>query len=201
MKIRRVAFDMDGTLSDFMKAAVPMFKEHYDLEPDYTKTDVYAIEEVFGLTKETRPPDMRKRMFEDLHLFLQLPPVEGMDRVVARLRDRGVKTYVMTARTPTPTIVEDTCLWLQRHNFVVDDVFFTHEKAELCTQMGVGVMVEDELGHISSLRAMGVDVVVPDHSWNRNLPDDSHYVNRVGGRVVRVAGWREALRSIEEFLE
>jgi len=204
MKIRRVGLDIDGTLADYMGTAVPLLKEMYDLEPDYS-VQAYHLEEVFGLTKETRPPNMRERLYEDQHLFLKLLPLEGMNKVTHALHEKGVKIYVMTARTPTPTIVEDTWLWLERHNFIVDDVFFEGDKASLCSMVDVSVIMEDELGQILRLRRAGVDVVISDQPWNRTLPDDPHYgfLPRVGGtegRTVRVAGWREALRSIEEFL-
>jgi 5'(3')-deoxyribonucleotidase len=197
---KRVAFDLDGTLADYMETAVPLLKEYYGLEPDFTKSDVYRIEEVFGLTKETRPPNMHKCLYEDQHLFLKLSPLEGMHKVTHALHKQGVKIYVMTARSPQPVIVQDTWLWLEKHNFIVDDVFFEGDKAALCNMVGVNVIMEDELGQIVRLRNAGVDVVVSDQPWNRILPDDSHQYNETIGGIARVTSWDEALRSIEEFL-
>lgn len=198
--MQRVGLDIDGTLADYMGAAIPLLKEMYGLEPDYN-VQAYRIEEVFGLTQETRPPDMRKRLYEDQHLFLKLLPLEGMNKVTHALHKKGVKVYVMTARTPTPIVVQDTWRWLKRHDFIVDDVFFAGDKASLCNMMDVRVIMEDELGQIVRLRNAGVDVVIPDQPWNRTLPDDSHQHNETIGGVVRVTSWYEALRSIEEFLE
>jgi 5'(3')-deoxyribonucleotidase len=197
---KRVAFDLDGTLADYMGAAVPLLKEYYDLEPDFTKSDAYKIEEVFGLTPETRPPDMRKHLYEDLRMFSDLAPLAGMSTMTELLHDKDVKIYVITARTPTPTVVEDTWRWLEKHGFVVDDVFFTGDKAALCNMMGVRVIMEDELGQIIRLRNAGVDVVISDQPWNRTLPDDPHQPSGTIGRIARASSWKEALRLIKEFL-
>ena len=74
-KIQRVGIDLDGTVADYLQGAIPLLKKHYGLEPNFTKP-VYTIEEVFGLTDQTRPPNMRELLYEELHLFRYLPMLE-----------------------------------------------------------------------------------------------------------------------------
>lgn len=200
--IKRIGIDLDNTVADYMKGAIPLLKEYYNLEPDYS-IQAYQIEEVFGLTKETRPPNMRKQLYEDLHLFRQLPKIEpGVEQLTHNLFHKPWhKVYVITARTASPIIVEDTIFWLHKNGFFFDDIFFTDKKAELCQMMKIDVMYEDEVGQLLNLRRAGIDVVVPDRLWNRHLPDDPHHREQKQGRVARVFSWREALTAIEEYLE
>ena len=74
-RIKRVGIDLDGTVADYMAGAIPLLQLHYGLVPDFTKSS-YTVEGVFGLTKETRPEGMRELLYEELHLFRQLPKLE-----------------------------------------------------------------------------------------------------------------------------
>jgi 5'(3')-deoxyribonucleotidase len=200
--IKRIGIDLDNTVADYMAGAIPLLKEHYNLEPDFS-TPAYKIEEVFGLTKETRPPNMRQHLYEDLHLFRQLPKMEpDIEQLTQTFYHKPWhKVYFITARTGVPIIVEDTIFWLHKNGFFFDDIFFTDNKDELCQMMRIDVMFEDEVGQLLNLRRAGIDVVVPDQPWNRHLPDDPHHKEQDQGRVTRVSNWREALVAIEEYLE
>ena len=199
---KRVGIDLDNTVADYMSGAIPLLKEYYNLEPDYS-IQATTIEEVFGLTKATRPPNMRQHLYEDLHLFKQLPKIEpDVEQLTHELmRKPGYKIYFITARTPSPTIVEDTHFWLIKNGFLFDDLFFTDRKADLCQMMKINVMFEDEVGQLLNLRRAGINCVVPDRPWNQHLPDDPHHREQEQGGAVRISNWREALTAIEEYLE
>lgn len=201
-QIKRIGIDLDNTVADYMKGAIPLLKEYYNLEPDYS-VEAYSIEEVFGLTKETRPPNLRQHLYEDLHLFKLLPKTERdtEELTEALAMDPWCRIYFITARTPSPIIVEDTLFWLLKNGFRFDDVFFTDKKSDLCQLMGIDVMIEDEVGQLLNLRRAGIDCVVPDKPWNRHLPNDPHHREQEQGRVARVSNWREALTAIEEYLK
>lgn len=198
-KIQRVGLDLDGTVANYMAGAIPLLKEHYGLEPNYD-VPAYRIEEVFGLTKETRPPNMRERLYEDLHLFRTLPKLEEDNHLLThQLKHRRCKVYVITARSKSPVIVEDTIAWLTNNGFVFDDIFFTDHKADLCKLMGVDVMVEDEVGQIMDLGRERINTVIPDQPWNHDLPQIND-VDEIDDFRTRAHNWREALAAIEEFL-
>ena len=125
---------------------------------------------------------------------------EGIGQLTHEIVERDAKTkiYMITARTPTEIIVEDTMYWLHNNGFVFTDVFFTDKKADLCTAARIDVMVEDELGHIFALVKAGISVVVRDQPWNSGGILD-HFEQR--GQVKRARTWREILHATEEFLQ
>jgi 5'(3')-deoxyribonucleotidase len=196
-RIKRVGIDLDGTVADYMAGAIPMLKEHYGLEPTLN-TKAYHIEEVFGLTAETRPKGMHELLYEEKHLFRHLPAIEGMSDVVYCLHIMGVKVYFITARAGTPTIVKDTREWLSENRFVYDDVFHTEEKGLLCKMMHIHVMIEDEVAQILSTLSSGVNVVVPDQPWNQHLSAEE--MMRRKGKAVRVYNADDIFNAVKGFL-
>jgi len=197
---KRIGIDLDGTVADYMAGAIPLLKEHYGLEPDWS-TNAYRIEEVFGLTKETRPVGMRENLYEKLHLFRNLPKKEpDIEMHTHLLKERGYKVYFITARTACPIVRKDTKDWLDEHNFKYDDIFHVEDKAQLCKLMRIPVMLEDEVMQIGNLQRNNINIVVPDQPWNQHLPDDPHHIERKRGRIRRVYNWREADAAIEELL-
>ena len=197
---KRIGIDLDGTVADYMAGAIPVLKEHYGLEPDWN-IKAYRIEEVFGLTPETRPVNMREHLYEELHLFRDLPKKEpDIELLTQLLYSRGYKVYFITARTGHPIIREDTKYWLDKHEFKYDDIFHVEEKGQLCKLMRIHIMLEDEVMQIGDLQRNKINVVVPDQPWNQHLPEDPHHLERKRGRIRRVYNWREADAAIEELL-
>lgn len=194
--MKRVGIDLDGTVADYLHGAVPLLKKHYGLEPDFTKPS-YTIEEVFGLTEETIPPNMREHLYEDLHLFRHLPTLECDTNQLSWKIQRilGAKVYFITARNQTPVIETDTLFWLVFNGFTFDDVFFTEDKVQLCQAMKINVMVEDQVKQLVNLITAGIDVVIPNQPWNDvSLP--------VGpGRITRTDNWRKIFSTIERYLK
>lgn len=197
---KRIGIDLDGTVADYMAGAIPLLKEHYGLEPNFDR-EAYRIEEVFGLTPETRPKGMREKLYEDLHLFRHLPKKEeDIEMLTHFLKNNDYKVYFITARTGHPIIREDTRFWLDKHSFQYDDIFHVEDKGALCKMMRIHVMLEDEVMQIGNLQRNKVNVVVPDQPWNQHLPEDPHGIERKRGRIRRVYNWREAYNVTEELL-
>ncbi len=194
-QIQRVGIDLDGTIVDYIHGIAPLMKEHYGLEPDFSKS-AYRIEEIFGLTEETRPPGMREHLYEDLHGFRNLPPLEEDISELAwelLVLERRSETYIITARNASETIISDTLDWLYDHSFNYTDAFFFKDKALLCEIMEIDVMLEDESQQIGQLINRNIPVVMRNQPWNGDV--DDHPL------IKRVDDWRGMLKAVKEFLE
>ncbi|MBD3260996.1 MAG: hypothetical protein GF334_04840 [Candidatus Altiarchaeales archaeon] len=199
----RVGIDLDNTVADYLKGITPLIKEAYGLEPDLSRK-AYCLEEVFGITPEQRPKDMRRKLYVEQRAFRNLPPIEEDNYLLTEelkklFRSDPFKIYFITARDPHPVIKEDSLDWVQRNTSHFDDVFHTSKKAEFCKAAGVSVMMEDEVRQILPLLEEGINVVVMDQPWNQHLPEDPHGLEGDKGRYIRVSNWREALKATEEF--
>jgi len=197
-RIRRVGIDIDNTIADFMSVAVPLMKEHYNLEPDFNKP-VCSIEEIFGINPQSRPPGLRELLYEELHLFRNLPKLdEDIEQLTHQLSDQDINIYMITARSPSQIIVEDTMHWLRNNEFKFTDIFFTKEKATICKMVHIDVMIEDELGQVLDLIRANINVVVRRQPWNSSEALD--YFEKKG-QVKRTANWEEMLKATKEFLK
>jgi uncharacterized HAD superfamily protein len=200
--LRRIGIDCDGCVADYMAGAIPALKEHYGLEPDY-EVEAYTIEEVFGLTKENRPPNMRQTLYIEDNLFAKLPPLEeGNKELTSQLWTNlgpDLKIYFVTARDNHPIIMRDTREWLKAHTDHFDDVFHVQKKAEFCKLAGIQVMIEDEVRQISELLDAGIDVIMRDQPWNQHLPADPHGLEDNKGRLTRVYNWRGMVEAAKEY--
>ena len=200
--MKRIGIDCDGCVADYMAGAIPVLKEHYGLEPDYN-VEAYTIEEVFGLTRENRPPNMRQTLYIEGNLFAKLPPLEeGNKELTSQLMSElgpDLKIYFVTARDNHPTIVQDTHEWLKLNTDHFDDVFHVQDKAEFCKLAGIQVMIEDEVRQIGELLEAGIDVIMRDQPWNQHLPEDPRDLEDNKGRLTRVYNWREMVETAKEY--
>lgn len=198
----KIGIDLDGTVTDYLKTAIPHVAEMYGLEPDFSKP-VYGIEGVFGWTKETRPKDLKERLYLDKRIFRHLHRLEEDNhqltfRLVSEIP--ALKIYFVTARDNHPIMVEDTLHWVNNNTHYFDDVFHVTQvpKADFCISAGISVLIEDEINQIRAAVAKGVHVICMSQPWNRDveetIPDDA------AGRIIRVDGWREAVDAAKEFL-
>jgi len=198
----KIGIDLDGTVADYLKSAIPFIKEMYGAEPDFSKP-AYSIEEVFGFTSETRPKDMRDRLYLEKHLFRALHRLEEDNNLLTSTLVREIsdlKVYFVTARDSHPIMIEDTHHWLQNNTDYFDDIFHVTQgpKSDFCISAGITVMIEDEVKQTLGLLEKGVNVICMDQPWNRNV---EHTVPPTStGKIIRVSGWREAVSAAKEFL-
>lgn len=197
--MKRIGIDLDGTVADYLTTVIPHVAELYGLVPNFD-VPAYTIEEVFGITKEDRPPDMRQRLHVDRRIFLNLPRLEhDNNQLTSQLKNEvgDLKIYFVTARSPHPVIIQDTRDWVDRNTDVYDDVFHVGSlpKVDFCIPAGITTMIEDEAGNIVTLAEKGINVIVMNQPWNRHL-----IVEELPGKVVRVSDWKQAVSAAKEFL-
>lgn len=201
--MRKIGIDCDGCVSDYMAGAIPALKKHYGLEPNY-EVKAYTIEEVFGLTRENRPPDMRKTLYIEENLFAKLPVLEeGNKELTSQLWTNlgpDLKIYFVTARDNHPVIMRDTREWLKINTDRFDDVFHVQNKAEFCKLAGIQVMIEDEVRQIVGLLDAGIDVIMRDQPWNKNFFTESGTgFEKDKGILTRVYNWLEMVEVAKEY--
>jgi len=198
----KIGIDLDGTVANFLKTAIPFVKEMYGLDPDFSKP-AYRIEDVFGWTRETRPDDIKERLYVEKRIFRKLHRLEEDNNLltsslVGEIPD--LKIYFVTARDNHPIMLEDTLYWVQNNTDYFDDVFHVAHgsKADFCVPAGITVMIEDEIKRIEELVEKGIHVIVMDQPWNKDV---EHTVPpSSAGKIIRVSGWRGAVSAAKEFL-
>jgi len=217
--VKRIGIDLDNTIADFMTGAAPKLKEILGIEPT-NLSDSWTIEEAFGLVKHKIDPskckweqlgvddadrarlkEIRKTLYIEHHLFRDLPPIDNNARVLTdTLHMMGYRIYFITARTPHPVIVEDTYTWLHHNRFTdyYTDLFFTPEKAKLCSMMDIPLMIEDERMQITQCLLSGINVIGRAQPWNKTV-NFAGCMEEDHGKYFRVKTMEEILEVVKEI--
>ena len=187
----KIAIDIDGVLADLQ---IVMFKWHNltygtDISPE--KIISYDLSVSFQCSKE----ESWKRVdefFNSSYINL-IAPIEGSVKAVKRLKKKH-ELYVVTSRSLN--LQEHTITWIAKHfGNAFQQIVFSHNgknktyhsKSELCTKLGVTIIVEDCLEYANECAKAGIDSLLFDlngtYGWNKN--------GKVHQLVERVYSWKE----------
>ena len=190
----RIGIDLDEVLADFMVT----FLDHYNVKFKTTLTKEQFS--YFDLTKNIQASKEELFViFEEFYLtdhFENLPPVTDAISSIDKLSKKH-ELYVITARTPN--ITEHTLKWVNKHfpnkfkyvHFAHNPYFGkkkTKSKAEFGTDLGIDLLIEDNLDFATEAAKENIKVFLFDAPWNKSksLPKN----------IKRVKSWKEILREL-----
>ena len=160
----RLALDADGVIFDIdlfqlSDEAIRFFKEKYGR--DIVNPNGYRLTEIFGCTEQEQR-NFCKQFIVRYSLFFK--PRPNVKKVMNQLREEHVDISIITAKSANiekgkeQTKNGQTALLrllfltgLMIHNIHVDHIYFVSasnsafEKAELCKQLGIDLMVDDDI--------------------------------------------------------
>ena len=203
--IQRIAIDLDNTVADYMAGAAPKMRDIFGFRPQPDCKDCTA-EELLGFPKKSPAQildkwgslgyedldigEVRTKLYVEGRLFRDLPMIEpDTHQLTHKLRQSGYKIYIITARTPHPTIVSDTISWLNKYFFEYTDVFFTPDKGALCKALDIPIILEDDRHQIIRCLDRGVKVVARAQPWNEGIKS-------LPGQFVRADTWQDMLAAV-----
>jgi uncharacterized HAD superfamily protein len=98
--------------------------------------------------------------------------------VVSEIAERH-EIYYITARNPKHEAI--TREWMAKHGFSADKdhLIFNRDKAEVCKELGIQVMVEDCAEHTDDLAKENILTFLLKKPYNVDVPTDPHWVVRV----------------------
>jgi len=117
---------------------------------------------------------------------------DNVKEVIDRLRSKGHKIFIITARgyTPVHGVIEATEEYFKKHNIYFDGIIFKAiNKKESCIKNNIDVMVDDSVGVSEELRDTNVKSILFNSVINENIQ-----VN-----VDRVDNWIELEKHIDRL--
>ena len=196
---KKIGIDLDGTVANFILGASQVIKANFGHEPDLSK-GFWGMDEIFDLVPGTFDRDMKDFIYKEKRLFRGLSKLEEDNHLLtsALYTDiPGLQVHFVTARPTYIEVIEDTRLWIKENGFLCHGIHHADDKASLCIEKGISVMIEDQVNHITDLSDKGIDVIVMDQPWNRDLDQELHGQK---SRIRRVNNWREAFVAAKELL-
>ena len=175
----KIGIDIDGVISDFVKDFIIVVKKEYGL--DLREQDIYAHDLflVLGITEEEAMELIRKNLIRDLDL------IPGVKESLDKLRNEN-EIYLLTARPDDlNNITKD---WLKRKEIPYDELIHLNEGEKHQVNLGLDIIVEDNLKDAIRWLNKSNKVIILDHPWNRSL--------NVRKLFLRAFNWQEIVEIV-----
>lgn len=175
----RFGFDIDDTLISLREHAFHLYnkKLHKDVHVDHFHAlKTVEIHEPFGLDGD-EGENMWNSLSEEIY-FTDCPTYPSAVEFLQKLTANGHEVYYITARNKV--FAERTKEWMKAQGFPVkDDHFFCgmadHEKIDVIQNLGLDYYMDDKPAVLDTLAETGIQLLVKDQSYNKNLSYDRVY--------------------------
>jgi uncharacterized HAD superfamily protein len=129
----------------------------------------------------------------------EIAPMPGSLKSIRLLKERGHDLYVVTGRSLRD--VAQTERWLNHHLpgvfsgveyghfFTLDATLAPRKKSDICRDLSIELLIDDNLPTALEAAAEGLDVFLFDQPWNRDAV--------LSRGVTRVRSWNEIAQKID----
>lgn len=197
--LKRIALDIDDVTADFTEAMRVWVNETTgaNLQPHH-----YAVEYEFwehygrvwadhGIAELVDYDKFHEKMSLDQSA---VPVIQGAKEAIARLKQRYDLVFI-TSRAPV--LLDETRRWLDEHIDPTIPIYLANNpkvqstpqsKGELCTELGVQLLIDDNYTNCLDAIDYGVEAIVfGSYGWNTQAPDSLNRCNN----------WDEVLEYID----
>ena len=196
----KIGIDIDEVLQPFKLPFLhfnnKVFEENLNPE-DIEKGN--HVHDLLGCSLEEA--NYRCNQFHESEDADNLMPIAGSIEGISKLGEKH-KLVAITSRSNT--VKESTLAWLRKHfGNALDEIYFSSEfysngnksKAQICKEIGVEIMVDDNLDFALDCIEENIPVILFDlegkYWWNST---DKEY-----DKLHRVKSWGEVIEKIEEL--
>lgn len=187
-----VIFDCNATLAEYHNATY---------ETNYAPADMtsWQLEDTWGCTLDEAVRRVGEYLKTEFHN--QAPLIEGASEGLKELKRLGYRIVLVTSRADD--VRPQTEAWIARNiEGSFDEMHFINHfdastprfwsKADVCREIGAGVLLEDAVHHSENVAGSGILVLLFDAPWNQEEQEHE--------RIIRVKDWPEALAWIKKNL-
>lgn len=179
----KIGIDLDGTIADNLNLLVDTLNLHCgkalvgDEIYQYNLCKVYSISEAefFSLMSE-----------REEEIITTSPVIPFARRNIQQLVKEGWQVHIITARNPRYSNVTEK--WLRQQNIPYSGLHLldSHDKLEVCKELGVRLMIEDNIHNSYQLANDGINVILFNAPHNRFWP----------WKGIRCRSWNQIYKSV-----
>jgi uncharacterized HAD superfamily protein len=195
-----VVFDIDGVLANYEKTYMNFLIKEKHLPVVESDRSDYSFYKTFGIKRQ----DEEKYHSEFIQegKFLEIEPYRHAVSVVNELHDMGLKIILLTARPNWifKRLTSDTRQWLDVNNFQYDLLLWNKDKSDAIINnvfpANVLYMIEDRDKHAIEVTHAGIDVLLIDKTYNRQV-SDTERITRIPSILMVPKYVKEKLGAID----
>lgn len=175
----RIGIDIDGVLTDEKRYVIDYGTKFFsENKISYTVSDdKYLGREIFNVTKEEYQLFLKDYIFE-YSLNAKVRPFAS--EIIKKLKEK-YEIFIITARDFTTyenehktEMQENVKKWLYDNGIVYDEIIFSKEKAYICKDKKIDVMIEDSPENIESISKI-IPVICYSQIYNKNISNKNIY--------------------------
>jgi uncharacterized HAD superfamily protein len=192
-----IGIDFDDVVADSLSLVIRLHNQQYGT--DFTQADFTSsnFEKIWGGTREEAIKKVDSFFASDQ--LKEISPIAGAIKGIKILKEKGHDLFIITGRSTND--VAETERWLKFHfpdvfKGVYYGNFFTlnkesvyRKKIDICKELGIEIMIEDNLPTALECAVNGMKVFLFDKPWNP-------YPGLPSG-VMRVHSWDEVVDSLK----
>lgn len=178
-----IGIDIDDTITNSSELIIEYAKKHFKSD------DIDIINNILNVSKI----DGELLQFYSKYLSEMIERYTVKDnaaKVIKRLREKGYKVVIITARGHTVTqdnLELMTTNYFNKHGIEVDEIIFrTKNKKEICIEKNIKIMVDDSINVLESLNDTNITPVLFNSIFNKDINTD----------IKRVDNWLELEKYI-----
>ncbi|MDO7785629.1 5' nucleotidase, NT5C type [Desulforamulus aquiferis] len=163
----KIGIDLDGTIADNLNLLVDTLNTHSGKKLLGDEIYQYNLCKVYSITEDDFINLMEQREEE---IISTSPVIPYARRNIKQLVNDGWEVHIITARNPR--YAEITEKWLHQQGIPYRGLHLlnSHDKLDVCKELKVRLMIEDNIHNGYQLATGGIDVILYDAPHNRFWP-------------------------------
>jgi len=189
----KIAVDIDEVLADLLNQIILFHNEKYGTNFKRDDFYSYSYHEVWGGTIDQAIGKVEE--FFDTNYFKETLPIKGALPSLLFLKEKGHDLFLITGRKYE--VEEETKNWIEKYfPNIFSGIYHTNtyapsgiriDKSKVCKELGISLIIDDDILHVKDCTGEGVEVLVYDSPWNQvGLPTGA----------TRVFDWDEIVKII-----
>lgn len=161
----RIGIDLDGTVADNLELLVETMNRYSGKTICGEDIRQYSLCKTYNIT----PAEFFTLMEQEEPIIIQKSPeIPGARENLVRLVEEGWELHFITARNPNYRQITEN--WLREKQIPYHQLHLlnSHDKLEVCRELNVQCMVEDNINNAYQLSEGGVEVILFEAPHNRH---------------------------------
>ena len=186
-----VIVDMDDVLVNFRACFAAWLNNEYGIYVDVESPEYYFIN---ALSKIDANPEEVFSRFISQDGFYKLTPIKGAKEFMDTLKSKGYWIQILTARPEEDLrCMYNTFQWLEKYNFIFDDIAFSSEKFRWCAKSKyyddrkIAFAIDDSPKHAQEYAKHGISVKVPIKSYNKKITQTVDYYDNFESLIAKIS--------------
>ncbi|MGD9276157.1 MAG: hypothetical protein PVJ67_03205 [Candidatus Pacearchaeota archaeon] len=187
----KIGIDIDDTVADFINSYLDFYKFRFGKEFNVEDIEDIYLREPFGHTCEDVIEILGE--FHKTNYFKKMKLIEGVEEILNKLFFLHKIFFITSRRVSNEEITKE---FLKKYFLNKPyEVYFSGDiysgrktKDEICSEIGVDVLIEDNKFFSYNCAEKGIKVFLLDKPWNQNCEHEN---------ITRVKNWNEIIDKLK----